>query len=471
MDTGKQQAALSSVFAAVFLTSLKMVVGIFTGSLGILSEAAHSALDLCAAVITFFAVRFADKPADLKHHYGHGKIESFSALVETLLLLATCGWIMYEAVEKVLFAKKVAVIGSHWGIAIMVISILVDYSRVKILKKAAKEHNSQALEADALHFSSDVWSSAVVIAGLACVWIGNSFQIPVLNYADPLAALGVSVLVIVVSMKLGKQTIDVLLDTAPSGMKELIYDTVIGIRGVREIGDIKVRPSGSVSFVNIRVGLDRNVGHPAVFHLTNAIREGINQKIPTCDIFISTYPVERVEPSDAALHQRISGIIARFSNCINIHDIQIFELQDRKNVAAHIELAENLTLKESHDLSHQISSLIQAESPEIENVTITFECAEQELRTEDITESDQDIVTDIRTLIHQVEQKVNCHDIRLFRQDEKIATFLHCELNGDFTVDALKTLSDTITRELKNKIKRLDRVHIHFEPLEDLSKS
>ncbi len=303
MVIDKQNAALSSVFAAVFLTSMKIVVGIFTGSLGILSEALHSALDLCAAVITFFAVRISDKPADSEHHYGHGKIESFSALIETVLLLITCGWIVYEAVEKLFFENGVELIGIQWGVLTMIISIVVDASRVKVLKAAAKEHGSQALEADALHFSSDVWSSSVVIVGLVCVWIGDYFNVPILKYADPIAALGVALLVIKVSIKLGLETIDVLLDTAPKGMKEMIEKEISKITGVLQIIEVRIRPSGAVQYININVGIDPNQSQRTVHTMVHEIREKISEKIPRSDIVVSTYPVEDNGTADSIIKE------------------------------------------------------------------------------------------------------------------------------------------------------------------------
>jgi len=201
ISSEKQHVALTSVLAAIFLVTVKTIVGIATGSLGILSEAAHSALDLGAAIVTLFAVRLSDKPADADHTYGHGKIESFSALIETVLLLITCGWIIYEAAERLFFGKSIEIINTTWGIGTMVLSIIIDFSRSRALKKVAQKYKSQALEADALHFSSDVWSSLVVIIGLVCVGLGNYYNIALLSYADPIAALGVSLLVIVVSIK------------------------------------------------------------------------------------------------------------------------------------------------------------------------------------------------------------------------------------------------------------------------------
>src|SRR3989339_236206 len=172
----KKSIALTSVIAAIFLTGFKLVIGLLTGSLGILSEALHSALDLVAAIITFFAVRFADVPPDEGHNYGHGKIENYSALVETLLLVITCAWIIYEAIRR-LITHEVHIEVTVWSFAVIVTSIIIDFSRSRALYKVAKKHDSQALEADALHFSTDIWSSTVVLIGL----IGVTFNF---QYAD-----------------------------------------------------------------------------------------------------------------------------------------------------------------------------------------------------------------------------------------------------------------------------------------------
>src|SRR5512136_238972 len=210
----KTMAAMSSVLAAVGLTGLKILVAVLTGSLGIMAEAAHSGLDLVAALMTFFAVRVADKPADEQHHFGHGKAENVSALFETLLLLATSGWIIYEAIHR-LTSPEVHVSVSVWSFIVMGTSIVIDATRSRVLMNAAKKHNSQALEADALHFSTDIWSSSVVLFGLICANFGFFF-------ADSVAALIVAIIVLFVSYKLGRRAIDVLLDKAPKGTIEKV---------------------------------------------------------------------------------------------------------------------------------------------------------------------------------------------------------------------------------------------------------
>jgi cation diffusion facilitator family transporter len=207
MSKEKRAAALMSVVAAVFLTGFKLLIGLLTGSLGILSEALHSALDLVAAVVTFFSVRVSDKPADREHNYGHGKVENLSALIETMLLLITCVWIIYEAINRLVSGNTHIEI-SVWSYVVVVSSIIIDVNRSRMLYKVARKHNSQALEADALHFSTDIWSSAVVLLGLICAQFG-------VYWADSVAALAVAVIVLSVSYRLGKRAVDVLLDKAP----------------------------------------------------------------------------------------------------------------------------------------------------------------------------------------------------------------------------------------------------------------
>src|SRR3989442_8180977 len=214
MRTEKRAVAGNSVLAAIAITTLKIVVGITTGSLGILSEAAHSGLDLIAAVITLFSVRVSDKPADADHQYGHGKVENFSAFIETGLLLLTCVWIIYEAVKR-LFYHHVEIEPGIAAFVVMFLSMIVDYWRSRALGKIAAQYDSQALEADALHFSTDIWSSGVVVLGLLLVMIGRTYGIGWLRDADPVAALVVAGVVVYVSWRLARRTIDAFLGAPP----------------------------------------------------------------------------------------------------------------------------------------------------------------------------------------------------------------------------------------------------------------
>jgi cation diffusion facilitator family transporter len=291
----KRAVALTSVAAAVFLAVFKLVVGLMTGSLGILAEAAHSGLDLVAALITFLAVRVSDKPADSRHLYGHGKVENLSALVETLLLLLTCVWIIYEAIRR-LFFEAVAVEASFWAFLIMGISIVIDINRSRLLYAAARKHGSQALEADALHFSTDIWSSSVVILGLLAVRIAEAFpQVAVLAQADAVAALFVAAIIVVVSVQLGKRTIEGLLDTAPGGMVQDITRAVEVVPGVAGCNQVRVRPSGPYLFVDVNVVMDGEQSLEEAHALTEKIEEAVRKVAPRGDVMVHPEPKPSID--------------------------------------------------------------------------------------------------------------------------------------------------------------------------------
>jgi len=294
----KRSAALTSVGAAFFLTTLKIVVGLWSGSLGILAEAAHSGLDLAAAIVTWIAVKAASKPADRSHAYGHGKVENLSALVETLLLLITCLWIGREAIHRLL-ADQVRVEANWWTFAVMGISILVDFTRSRMLYRVANEHRSQALEADALHFSTDVWSSAVVIVGLVGVRIAHTYpNLAFLLKADAIAALVVALIVIAVSGRLGYRTIEALLDASPAGVAEQIKVRVEAMDGIFDCHAVRVRHSGPHFFVDLHITLDGDLPLHTAHDVTEAVEKAVSEILPEADVTV--HPEPRPGPSSAS---------------------------------------------------------------------------------------------------------------------------------------------------------------------------
>ena len=288
----KRAAALSSVIAAIGLTTFKLIVGLLTNSLGILAEAAHSGLDLVAAAMTYFAVRVSDKPADEEHPFGHGKIENLSALFETVLLLATSGWIIYEAIQR-LFFVSIKVEASIWSFIVMGASIIIDFTRSRLLSRAAIKYKSQALEADALHFSTDIWSSSVVILGLIGLSIAS--RIPGLDWmhrADSIAALVVAVIVIYISAELGWRTISALLDTAPRGLAEKIEKVAGSVPGVVDAHAIRIRPSGAHTFIDMHVTMDGSVTLKEAHAATEVIEDAILKEISPADVTVHVEPAE-----------------------------------------------------------------------------------------------------------------------------------------------------------------------------------
>lgn len=290
----KRLVALSSVIAAVGLTVFKIIVGVMTGSLGILSEAAHSGLDLVAALVTLFAVRVSDKPADTRHRYGHGKVENFSALIETLLLLLTCIWIIYEATKR-LFFEDVEIDVSIWAFLVMGVSIAIDATRSRALMRAAKKHNSQALEADALHFSTDIWSSSVVIIGLIFVRLSEvSSSLDFLAKADAVAALVVAVIVIYVSVQLGRRSVSALLDTAPDGLADQVERATEAVPGVLDCHQVRVRTAGPQMFIDIHIATDGGQSLEQAHALSSAVEQAVKQVAPGADVTVHVEPESEV---------------------------------------------------------------------------------------------------------------------------------------------------------------------------------
>jgi len=278
----KRHAAISSVAAAVFLTLLKLIVGLSTNSLGILSEAAHSGLDLIAALATFIAIRYASKPADEDHHFGHGKGENISALFQTVLLLITCAWIIFEVIGR-LSGKPFEMEVGIWSFLVIIISIIVDISRSRMLKRVAEKYNSQALEADALHFSSDIFSSGVVLIGLAGFYFGY-------QSADSIAALVVAVLVIAITARLGKRAIDELLDKAPSGIKQRVREIVLQVSDVERVHDIKVRSSGGNYLIEMNIHVKPDITIEKAHEISHRVESDICRGINRCEVMVHVEP-------------------------------------------------------------------------------------------------------------------------------------------------------------------------------------
>lgn len=282
MEQEKKQVAGVSVFAALFLTGIKLVIGLITGSLGLLSEALHSGLDLVAAVITWFSVRISDRPPDENHPYGHGKIENFSALIETFLLLVTCAWIIYEAIHRLVSGNtKIEV--NVFSYIVVVTSIVVDIARSRALYKVARKYNSQALEADALHFSTDIWSSAVVLLGLIMAQFGWYF-------ADSIAALAVAFIVLGVSWQLGKRATDVLLDRSPKNLVAQVEAVMKKAEGILTYHDLKVRSSGAENFIEVTIHVQAGLSLEQAHEISHKIEKQVVAALPRSSVHVHIEP-------------------------------------------------------------------------------------------------------------------------------------------------------------------------------------
>ncbi len=457
----KRSVAANSVFAAVVITGMKLVVGFTTGSLGILSEAAHSGLDLIASLLTYFSVSVSDKPADADHQYGHGKIENFSAFVETGLLLITCAWIMYEATLR-LFFRRIEIEPSIAAFAVMLISMAVDWWRSRILGRIATKYDSQALEADALHFSTDIWSAGVVVLGLALVLLGRTYHIDWLRDSDPIAALFVAGVVVSVSWRLARRTVDALLDAAPAGVRSQIYDAVSRLDGVLEVDRVRIRRAGNRYFADLVVGLARTVTFQRSGQLTTAVTDAVRKILPDADVTVQ--PLPRAQGSEN-IFDRIRAVATRRN--LNVHDISVQDFDGRLHVEQHIELDERMTLKEAHDQVTELEADMQRDVPEIAEILTHIESEPATIEKPEQWQGDAALESRLKAVAAQFPEILDVHEFVFKRVRDRVYLSCHCTLSDDLSLARVHDLQTELEIRFKHDAPELFRVLIHPEPSTD----
>ncbi|MCL5970912.1 MAG: cation-efflux pump [Patescibacteria group bacterium] len=454
MNTNKKKSvALSSVLASFALTILKLAVGLLTGSVGILSEAAHSALDFGAASLTFFAVSVGDKPADTKHPYGHGKVESVSALIETGLLFLTSAWIIYEAVHR-LIARNTEVEITWYSFAVIIVAIIIDYSRSQALTKVAKQTNSQALEADALHFSSDILSSLVVLVGLIFVLFG-------IRMADSLAAIGVSLFVLHAGYSLGKRTIDVLIDAVPEGLTEKVTEIAKKVQGVINVEKIRVRPVGASVFVDMVVTVSRKLPLESAQSIVKSIEKQIREIIPETDITIHTKPLHL---SSETIIEQVQIISA--NNNLSVHDIAVHEENGRKYLSFDLEVDADLTIGEAHSVASKLEEAVRNEIGDVEiNTHIEPLKAEVITGSQLTTSEEKDVRTVITDIIKRNKDVLETHDVKIRKAQGKLFMSIHCLFANKTLLENAHNTASRIEYLIREKLPNTKRVVVHAEPL------
>jgi cation diffusion facilitator family transporter len=457
----KKLAALASVFAAVVLVSLKVFLAASTGSLGVLSEALHSGLDLVAAVLTYLSVRVSDKPADTIHTYGHGKVENFSALVETGLLLLTAVYVIWEAFRRLLFVHA-HVRPSILAILILGLAMLIDFVRSRGLARVARRYQSDALEADALHFSTDVWSTLVVLIGMAAVWLGDRLGAHWLRYADPLAALGVAGFIIWVGSRLGKRTVDALLDAAPSGLVERIRSSVEAADGVLAAERVRVRRAGNHHFVDVTITVPRRLGVEQAHDLTDAVEARVHGLVAG-DVMVHVEP--RPEATEGIFD--VIRAVAQRSG-MPIHEISAQQLDGRIFVDLHLEVDERLSLREAHHRATELEQSIQRELPANAQVNIHIEPLglgiAGAVQVQDLEAAIQRYLEEVRG---EYPELADCHQIHVRRVERRVRVSCHCAFDGQLPITRVHDITVALEDSLRSRFPQVERVTIHPEPTDE----
>ena len=414
----KRSAALFSVLAALVITVLKLVSGILTGSLGMLSEAAHSTIDLVAATITLFSVQVADRPADEEHNYGHGKVESLSAFVETGLMLASCIWIVTESIRRLFFHAGLTLSISAWPFLVLLLSIAVDATRARTLRRTASEFHSVALEADAIHFSTDIWSSTAVLLGLAASYLGQRISIPALTIADPIAALIVSAIILRVTLRLARKTVDTLLDAtpthnpdgSPTNTRREIFRSLAAIDGVLSVDRLRIRQSGARFFADVTLAMPRSLTFQRTEQVTAAAMGAVQRFLPDADVVI--HPVPTAFKAES-IHDRVRAVAAR-SN-LSIHDVTLQQHSAGLHLEQHLEVDENMPLRTAHDLVTQLESDIRKDVPEVASILTHIESEPATIEQPAALEQDRRIERRLRSVAARIPGILDIHDVLVTR--------------------------------------------------------
>jgi cation diffusion facilitator family transporter len=494
----KVRVAITSIIASASLALLKLVVGLSTNSLGILSESLHSGLDFVAAMMTLYAVRIVMRPRDLKYTYGYAKFESISSLLQILLLFAVAGWVFYEGIERILAFEAIQPEVTIVSFAIMFISIGIDFGRSRALYRTARKYGSQALEADALHFKADMFSSAIVLVGLSLVFF---LDIP---KADAYAAIAVAGMIVYTSLGLGRRTLDVLLDKAPKGAYHQILESVSGLEGVDRPHDIRIRKMGPETQVDMHIEVPRTYTHDTAHKVATIVEEKVKQILPNSEVLVH---VDATQYSDETLNDRIRLIAAEMHGITNVHSIYMSnipqpstvydseerenkqsndlsttkhkeenrtsysELQQRLHLYLDVQMNSALDLTTAHNITESFENRLKQEIPQIKNITTHIEIEEASRDTSAIgieKRSSEGYIERIKDAALSVQSVVNCKDVAIV------------ELNGDqhitLTIEiesrignSLTTLRDAheIATDVQNRIINqtgASRVIVHTEP-------
>jgi len=458
----KRQVALHSMLAATAMTILKLGAGLISGSLGVLSEAAHSGLDLTGSGLTFLSVSISDKPADDEHPYGHGKFENLSAFGEAGLMGVSSVWIIYEAIQRILHGSAHLEL-SIWPIPVLLTSIAVDLWRSRRLATVARKTQSAALAADAIHFASDIWSTLAVLLGLCTSWVGVLFNIPSLRYADPIAAMVVSLMILRLAINMTRDTLGVLTDQVHPETRQRILREVENMPDVLAVEQARVRRSGAAHFADLTLALPRNFTFERTSALVDEARLAVQRVLPGTDVVIHTIPRQA---STESIFDRVRAVAAR--NNVSVHELSVQSHRGRLRVEQHVELNEQLSLREAHNFVCRMEEQILRDAPEVDAILTHIESEPATIEQPvDLDEERRRVEQAVLAAAQQLPDVIDVHEILAGRSGEHMQVSCHCTLPDDLLMSKVHQIITSLEDRIKIECPEVYRVMIHPEPETD----
>jgi cation diffusion facilitator family transporter len=459
--SAKKRTVAISLLAAAVMASLKLWTGLASGSIGMLSEAVHSGLDLVASIITLASVTVSDRPADEAHSYGHGKMENLAAFTETLLMVAAVLWIVAEAIQRVIgHAAPLRI--SVWPFAVLLLSMAVDFVRSRALGRVARETQSQALEADALNFSMDIWSSLAVICGLLAGAASQHWHLQWLRFGDPLAAVVVAIVILKVCWKLARQTVDILTDAAPVETRRRVTESLRHLPNILGIERVRLRLSGNHYFADLTVGMPRNFSFQRTELLKEQVADAVHRILPDADVVVNVVP--RAGQSES-IFDRVRAVAARHD--LSVHDLSVQNYDRKLHLEQHLEVPESMSLREAHALVTTIESETRTDVPEIDTILTHIESERGTIEVEARRSEDAALEAELRRIAAEFPNILDVHDVVVSDPHDRMQISCHCTLPDDLSMAEVHALITALEDRVKAEMPQIGRVFIHPEPATD----
>ena len=438
--------ALVSVFIGVGLVVGKLVVGLLTGSLGILSEAAHSILDVVASVFALVAVRTARKPADVEHPYGHGRAENVAAFAEGVLMMITAAGIAFEAVRRLAVGGG-TVNPAGYAFALLIGTLVIEAGRAGILRGVGRAADSEALRADATNRLADVLAAIAVLAGLVGVRMG-------LAWADSIAALLVAGIIARAAARVAWRSGDILMDRAPAGAERQLRAAIQGVSGVREVRSVRVRRSGPNLLADVSVATARMLSVEAAGALVEEVKRVAKAALPSLELTVVVEGQSR--PSD--LVERVHAAAARNGGVRDLHNVTVERETDGSlHLTMHAKLPGDMTLANASLASAELERTLRTELPDANRVDIHLEPMEPHVVSgEDVTSRRAQLAAKMREVVEAHPEVRRCVDVELSDRHHRIYAHVVAELDGDVSLEH----AHQVESELEHQIRRaLPEVH------------
>jgi cation diffusion facilitator family transporter len=446
----QRRTALVSVLAAVLLVVIKLATGLATGSLGLVSEALHSGTDLVAALLTFFAVGVAIRPADRSHQYGHGKAEHLAALGEAAILaLASCAIVVF-AVLRLTGISEERVDVTWYAFAVVFAVMAIDVSRMVVSGRAARRYHSEALRSNAIHFGSDLAGTTAVLIGLVIAAAGYP-------NGDSLAALFVAGLVLLAAGRLMRRNVDVLMDRAPAGAVEAASHAIAAISPPVDLRRVRLRQSAGRHFVDVVIGVPPTAavgqGHAAA----DAVEEAVQRALPESDVVVHVEPAE-----EAALRDRAHAAALAVPRVREVHNVTVLSGDGRTEVSLHLKLPGDLPLDDAHAVATSVERAIASALPEVDSVQTHVEPLSEEAGMRPAAGTAVDEAAVARIVAEETGRPPR--ELRFLQTDEGLYAFLTLSLRPGETLTGAHELASRIEERIRLAVPHLAELVVHTEP-------